>query len=109
MVRVGDNAFDIVDLERNYTYEIYSKKATITITEAPATRDINILYPWNMPNKNKLIDAPYCMFAMPLNATKVYKNEANTYYTNPFISLEIATNFASTEACFDLQLVPYCP
>lgn len=61
--------------------------------------------------RKQLVDAPYCMFAIPLYQTIVRKADSNTFYTDQDAALAMARTLSAQlgDACYDVQLLPYCP
>lgn len=62
-------------------------------------------------NRRVLKNAAYCMFAIPYTATKIYNGGVFQFNTASDIAAPIATAIATKlgSACYDLQLLPYCP
>ena len=87
-----------------YTIENYR----VTLTEL-AVDTFSLTIP---STRNVLIDAPYCMFAIPFNEC-AYKVSSTNHTSDPVTSLNIAQALAyelkSAGSLYDLQLLPYCP
>ena len=77
-------------------------------TEVPE-RASGISYNTNIrANKNKLEDVPYDMFCMPLNEVTLGSVTYNTSRISITMAQAIYTTLTGS-ACYDLQLLPYCP
>lgn len=61
--------------------------------------------------RKQLVDAPYCMFAIPYFPTKIRLANGNIITSDTDSSLAFARCISALggDYCYDLQLLPYCP
>lgn len=102
----------------NKVFQMYADGVVYSINLELVTADNTGSYEWKIPvGSNSLIDAPYKMFAIPLNPVNIIGNDAsgeiitNVTTKDKDITMTIATNIATVlgTGCYDLQLLPYCP
>lgn len=87
--------------------QVHTITATKTLMAEPAVE-----YKTSIPTTvKKVTDAPYCMFAIPLNGM-VYALDNTAYDNNTTeINIAIANGIinALADNLYDIQLLPYCP
>lgn len=102
--RVGAN-------DSGFTFSIYYNQIRLTLTEVTISDTLS--FTGFGSTVQQLIDAPYRMFAMPLEAINVRTNASTTFTTtDKLTSLNIAANIANkltTSKLIDFMLLPYCP
>lgn len=99
----GANQNDMVLIFNYSTAKIYLTE----ITSDTATLD----FPAH-GSRTHLVDAPYDMFVIPYtDELTIQTNSANSYSPNKYQTLAISNEIAKTldVACYDVQLLPYCP
>lgn len=90
---------------------ILSENFYIELTQTTPFTGLEFYFPWG---RKSLVDAPYCMFALPYGNIDVLYNDNNTgksFTTNKDNALSVAAGIAKSlgKKLYDIQLLPYCP
>lgn len=104
---LGYNLNETIRTGKSLFITVNYRKITLSLSTVESS-SYNVVIP---ATSAKLEDAPYKMFAIPLNKTRVYS--AGTYFITPDSSdvLNISSRIAETlgSNLYDIQLLPYCP